>query len=79
MGTIASWSFSTQPWLTINATTHTGDTIRTECTWDNTTANIVTFGQSTSNEMCFSFSAYYPSLGATYPWAAPATASTSCP
>jgi hypothetical protein len=79
MGNDPAWDFSMQPWLAVNAVPHTGDTIRTQCIWNNTTANIVTFGQSTTNEMCFTFSAYYPSLGANYAWAAPATASVPCP
>ncbi len=79
MGTDPSWDFSTQPWLPISATVHTGDVLETDCIWNNTTSNVVTFGQSTDNEMCFSFSAYYPSLGASYGWATPAQSSGACP
>jgi hypothetical protein len=38
----------------------TGDVVTTTCTYDNPTARSVTFGESTNNEMCFNFAAYYP-------------------
>ena len=37
-----------------------GDTITTTCTFDNDTNRNVTFGESTTNEMCFNFASYYP-------------------
>jgi len=33
------------------------------CTWFNSTANTVTFGEKTTNEMCFFWMYYYPSQG----------------
>ena len=78
MGTDNAWDFSTQPWLGINATAHTGDVIKTTCSWNNTSSQIVTFGQSTTNEMCYSFSAYYPKLTTSSGWAAPASSSVAC-
>jgi hypothetical protein len=33
------------------------------CTWDNTTASAVTFGESATEEMCFFWLYYYPSQG----------------
>jgi Copper type II ascorbate-dependent monooxygenase, C-terminal domain len=33
------------------------------CTWDNTTASTVTFGESATDEMCFFWAYYYPSQG----------------
>lgn len=37
-----------------------GDSLTTECTYDNTTDSTVRFGQNTSDEMCFNFTVYYP-------------------
>jgi len=34
------------------------------CTWDNTSAQTVKFGESANNEMCFFWAYYYPSQGA---------------
>jgi hypothetical protein len=34
-----------------------------ECTWTNTTASTVTFGESANDEMCFFWAYYYPSQG----------------
>ena len=34
-----------------------------QCTWNNTTANTVSFGESANNEMCFVALYYYPSKG----------------
>jgi hypothetical protein len=37
-----------------------GDVINTTCYYENTTSSTVTFGESTTNEMCFNFALYYP-------------------
>ena len=37
-----------------------GDVITTTCTYDNPTAKIITFGESSENEQCFNFAVYYP-------------------
>jgi len=37
-----------------------GDTITTECTWNNTTAAPVTYGESSTTEMCYSIMYRYP-------------------
>ena len=37
-----------------------GDAITTTCTYNNTTNGTVTFGESTSQEMCFNFTVGYP-------------------
>jgi hypothetical protein len=37
-----------------------GDAITTTCTYNNTTTGAVTFGESTSQEMCFNFTVGYP-------------------
>ncbi|MBK9030464.1 MAG: hypothetical protein IPL61_03840 [Myxococcales bacterium] len=43
-----------------------GDTITTDCTWDNTTGATVTFGTSSDAEMCFSILFRYPATGGGY-------------
>jgi len=43
-----------------------GDTITTECTYENTTASTVTFGESSDTEMCFSVLFRYPAQGAAF-------------
>jgi len=37
-----------------------GDVVTTTCTYTNPSARNVTFGESTDNEMCFNFAAYWP-------------------
>lgn len=60
LGTIANWDFQTQYWLPIDATIQTNDTITTHCQWRNPTGAPVSFGEKTSQEMCYSFAMYYP-------------------
>lgn len=38
----------------------TGDVVKTTCYFTNPSARNVTFGESTTNEMCFNFALYYP-------------------
>jgi hypothetical protein len=40
-----------------------GDSIKTECTWKNLTADTVTWGESSTTEMCFSILYRYPAQG----------------
>jgi len=42
-----------------------GDTITTACTWDNTTSSEVSWGESSTAEMCLSILFRYPALGGT--------------
>jgi hypothetical protein len=37
-----------------------GDTIKTECMYDNQTGASIAFGESTSQEMCYDFIVAYP-------------------
>jgi hypothetical protein len=56
--------------LTPSVVMKKGDAFNTFCSFDTTAdAVTVTFGESTANEMCFNFIAYYPLLGTapTYP------------
>ncbi|HEY6877031.1 MAG TPA: hypothetical protein VI299_03390, partial [Polyangiales bacterium] len=38
----------------------TGDTVYTTCSYTNPTTRNITFGESTTNEMCFNFASYWP-------------------
>jgi hypothetical protein len=42
------------------------DTLKTECTYDNTTGSTVRFGESSDDEMCFTDLFYYPAQAANY-------------
>ncbi len=76
LGTVSAWSFDNQPWVSIDAETQTGDVIRTKCTWKNDTGSPVGFGEKTAEEMCYSFTLYYPRVtSSVWSWAAPAYAS----
>ena len=46
----------TGPAITLNP----GDTIDTECTWNNTTPLTIGWGESSTTEMCFSILYRYP-------------------
>lgn len=48
-----------------NYTLDVGDTVRTSCTWENSTQTTANFGENTTDEMCFNFVAYYPRITAT--------------
>ncbi len=79
LGTVKAWNFGTQAWLPINATIKAGDVVRTQCTYTNPTGAPVGFGEKTDEEMCYSFTMYWPRLQGVlgyWSWAAPAAAST---
>jgi len=68
------FSFEAQTNTKMNATVHTGDILRTRCTWKNTSDQLVTWGEATDNEMCFDFVGYYPYVPEVPPaftWATP--------
>jgi hypothetical protein len=62
LGTMPAFDFNNQTWLPINATTATNDVITTTCGWRNTTGESVRFGEETDDEMCYSFTMYYPKV-----------------
>lgn len=57
------WVFGNQPMDPIDLQVHQGDFLRATCTWDNPGPTDVMFGESTTNEMCFMVTFYYPSDG----------------
>lgn len=78
LGTIAGWDFNTQAWLDIKGpvVTKANDVIKTRCAWKNTTGAPVKFGEKTADEMCYSFTTYYPRIASQiWSWAAPALTS----
>lgn len=59
---VPAWDFEDQPNVSIPAMEQqldTGDKLRTTCWWDTQGRN-VSFGESTSDEMCFNFIYHYP-------------------
>jgi len=80
MGSQPTWNFQDQIWFPINATVNTGDVIKTRCAWDNTTDSPVGFGQNTEDEMCYSFTMYYPKITSSlWLWPLPAATSSCAP
>jgi Copper type II ascorbate-dependent monooxygenase, N-terminal domain/Copper type II ascorbate-dependent monooxygenase, C-terminal domain len=83
LGTMATFSFDTQAWLGIKGApgetgviTKVNDVIKTRCAWKNTTGQPVKFGENTANEMCYSFTIYYPKVAApVWSWATPSVTS----
>ena len=59
---VAAWDFQNQIGYPASATVQAGDTIHTRCTWNNDTPYDVSFGENTSDEMCFDFVSYYPRI-----------------
>lgn len=57
----APYRFDEQAFLSIDPTTlEQGDTITTECTWTNPSKQVVTYGESSTTEMCYSIMFRYP-------------------
>jgi hypothetical protein len=54
------WVFGAQPIDPFQINLKTGDYIGTTCTYNNTTTQTVTYGESTSNEMCYFILFYTP-------------------
>ncbi len=80
MGENVPWNFNTQIWFPISTTLNLGDVVTTRCAWDNTTASPVSFGQDTEDEMCYSFTAYYPKITTGgWSWGLPAESSSCAP
>ena len=72
MGSVGNWNFQNQYWLPVAAKAKAGDTITTHCAWKNTTGSSVKFGENTEDEMCYSFTMYYPKVTAPlFSWMTP--------
>ncbi len=69
------WNFNNQPFLPVAATLQPGDVIETRCEWNNNTPNDVKFGEYTEDEMCFSFTMYYPRATSFKSWLQPSVQS----
>lgn len=77
LGERAPFHFDEQVWSPIDATLRLGDVVKTRCAWSNKTTTPVHFGPNTDDEMCYSFTAYYPRNAAPgWSWAAPSLGST---
>jgi hypothetical protein len=72
MGTVASWDFANQLWFDYDIAAKTGDVVRTRCAWRNPGNSAAVFGPNTDQEMCYSFTAYYPKITGDLGWAFPA-------
>lgn len=58
------FTFEHQPILPLDSIAlDAGDTITTECTWNNSTSQTVGWGESSNSEMCFSILYRYPAQG----------------
>ena len=80
LGQNAPWNFNAQLWFPIDATLHVGDVVNTRCEWQNSTSSTVVYGSNTENEMCYSFSAYYPKVTSSFwSWALPALQASCSP
>ena len=77
LGSSPNFDFSTQPFQTLDQVITSGDVIKTKCAWNNVTDSPVSFGQKTVDEMCYSFTMYYPRIKAPlFTWSTPALGST---
>lgn len=77
LGTRTPWNFQDQAWTDVSAVTQTGDKIVTRCEWVNGGTEAVSYGEKTRDEMCYSFTLYYPRRTAPdWSWDVPAKATT---
>lgn len=61
------FDFADQPQIPIDPIAFaTGDRVRTECTFENDTANDIKFGESSDTEMCFSVFFRYPHTASSF-------------
>jgi hypothetical protein len=80
LGGQTNWDFQNQVYQPINGLVRGGDTIRTRCVWKNDRDTTVTFGERTADEMCYSFTMYWPRITSSqWSWAAPTALSRCTP
>lgn len=60
LGTAKTFSFDAQAWVPVDHVLVSGDTVKTRCVWQNPGDLPVKQGENTEDEMCFSFTMYYP-------------------
>lgn len=76
LGSKDNWDFGNQTWIPVDYTLKPFDTVTTRCAWNNTTDSFVTWGEKTSDEMCYAFMMYWPRITAAgWTWASPAVSS----
>jgi hypothetical protein len=76
LGSKDNWDFGNQSWIPIDYTLKPFDTVTTRCAWNNTTDSFVTWGEKTSDEMCYAFVMYWPRItDPAWSWASPAVSS----
>jgi len=61
------YTFNDQPYVPLDPplVLHKNDVVNVECDYANTGASALTFGESTHNEMCFTFIYRYPKIATT--------------
>jgi hypothetical protein len=79
LGAKSHWDFQSQTYEPIDATLKAGDVVSTRCAWSNPTDKAVSFGPYTEDEMCFSFTMYYPRVSSSPSWMLPAESSRCTP
>jgi hypothetical protein len=62
LGKQEAWDFQNQVYMPIDSVLHANDTVRTRCAWKNDSAESISFGERTQDEMCFSFTMYWPKI-----------------
>jgi hypothetical protein len=72
LGAKPHWDFQAQTYVPIDATLSGGDVVSTRCVWNNPTDKAISFGPYTEDEMCFSFTMFYPRVQSSASWMAPA-------
>jgi hypothetical protein len=60
-------------------TVNPGAVVHTRCAWNNVTAEPVSWGEYTEDEMCYSFTMYYPADPGIKSWLLPSLESTCRP
>lgn len=79
LGVREAWDFNNQYWSPLDQVVKGGDRLTTRCAWDNPGDVNVKFGENTENEMCFSFTMYYPKItDPKWNWTYPALLLTKC-
>jgi len=79
LGTDPRFDFNNQFFATLpNVTLKSGDVVETRCVWENPRSEPVTWGENTDDEMCFSFTLYYPKVKVDpWSWGLPSFLSTT--